>query len=124
MEVLKPYKDGNSNPLLWAARKLDNIDKHRLFLATMAIARLGKFIATSEDGSVIDLSYSTIQSHGPELKIGFAAPFSLNDDAELTADVVFNEPDVFPPGKPVKKTLVDLKEAGAQALQAFRDTFL
>lgn len=124
LNVLKPYKDWNPNPLLWAARKLDNIDKHRLFLATMSIARLGKFIATSEDGSVIDLSYSTIQSHGPEMTFGFAAPCKLNYDAELTANVVFNEPEVFPPGKPVKETLVDLKEAASQAIQAFRDAFL
>jgi hypothetical protein len=122
LDKVQPYKDGNFP--LWAVGKLDNIDKHRLFYAVMSIAKFGKFRTVSEDGSVNDLSYSTMQTNGPELTLGFAAPFKLNDDAELTLDVIFDEPEVLPPGQPVQKTLIDLAEAVSQTLEAFKETFL
>lgn len=122
IEEIRPYKDGNF--LLWAVGKLDNVDKHRLLLASMAIAKLGKFVATSEDGSVIDLSYSTINTYGPELILGFAAPFKLNDDTEISVDIVFNEPDVLPPGNPVLQTMIDLSNALAETVEAFKHKLL
>lgn len=123
-DCIKPYKDGNPNPLVWTIGKLDNIDKHRLLLSSMVIAKLGKFVATSEDGSVIDLSYGTINSEGPSLTLGFTAPCKLNDDTELTADVAFNEPSLIPPGKPVLEIMGNLSQATAEVIAAFKTTFL
>jgi hypothetical protein len=122
LDHLKPYKEGNFH--LWAVGKLDNVDKHRLFVAAMSIAKLGKFRPVSEDGSVIDLSHSTMQTHGPELTLGFGAPFKLNDDAELTVDVVFHEPEILPPGLPILKTLLDLAETVSGVSHTFRENFL
>lgn len=119
---IKPYKDGNFR--LWTVGKLDNIDKHRLLFAAMSIAKFGKFRAVSEDGSVIDLSYSTGKTPGPELTLGFAAPFKLNDDAELTVDVVFHEPEILPPSQPILKTLIDFEETVSEVYQIFKKTFL
>jgi hypothetical protein len=122
LDHLKPYKEGNFH--LWAVGKLDNVDKHRLFFTAMSIAKFGKFRPVSEDGSVIDLSHSTMQTHGPELTLGFAAPFKLNDDAELIVDVVFHEPEILPPGQPILKTLLDLAETVSGVSQTFRESFL
>jgi hypothetical protein len=121
LDKLQPYKDGSFN--LWAVGKLDNIDKHRLFVTAMSIAKFGRFRPVSEDGSVIDLSYSTVQTHGPELTLGFAAPFKLNDDAEINVDVVFNEPEILPPGQPILKTLIDMAATVSEVTQAFKEAF-
>lgn len=122
LDTLRPYKDGNF--ALWAIGKLDNIDKHRLLLSCVAVAKLGKFVATSEDGGVIDLSNCTINSSGPALSLGFATPFKLNSDMELVANIVFEEPDVIPPGQPVLATLVDFSETTTKAIDAFKEAFL
>ncbi|RXT52647.1 hypothetical protein B6S44_17960 [Bosea sp. Tri-44] len=121
IDVIKPYKTGNFK--LWVLGKLNNVDKHRLLLATYSIARFGKFVATSEDGGVIDLSYSSIQTPGPIFKLGFVTPFKLNDDAEIAAEIVFAESDL-PPGQLVVQTLVNFAEAVSETIQAFRETFL
>jgi hypothetical protein len=119
---VKPYKEGNF--CLWAVGKLDNIDKHRLFYTVLSIAKMGEFRAVSEDGSVTDLSHTTMRTIGPELTLGFAAPFKLNDDAEITVDVVFAEPEVLPPGRPVLQTLVELADAASETLETFKRAFL
>ena len=122
VDEIRPYKDGNFP--VWAVGKLDNIDKHRLLIAAMTIARLGKFRAVSEDGSVIDLSYSTVQTYGPELTLAFAAPFKFDDNPELAVDVIFDEPEVLPSGQLVQKTLADFAQAVSRATETLKQTVL
>lgn len=122
LDGLRPYKEGNLP--LWAVGKLNNVDKHRLLMAAMSIARFGKFRAMSGDGSVIDLSYSIMQTPGPELTLGFAAPFTLNSDAEVVVDVVFNEPEILPAGQPFLQTLADLTGVVTHALEEFKKALL
>lgn len=122
LDQVQPYKDGNF--AVWAVGKLDNVDKHRLLIAALSIAKLGKFRAVAEDGSVIDLSNSTMQTDGPEMTLGFAVPFKLNDDAELTVEVVFNEPEIFPARQPVHQALIDFAEAVSSTLQAFKEMYV
>jgi hypothetical protein len=64
-----------------------------------------------------------MQTRGPNLSVGFAEPFEINDDAEPITDVVFAEGDPFA-GDPVLETLVNLTEAVRKVVQAFEETFL
>ena len=122
VDHIRPYKDGNL--LLWTIGKLDNIDKHRLLISCLTIAKFGKFVATGEDGSIIDLSHSTLNTHGPSLTLGFASPFKLNDDAEITVNVAFDEPEDIAPGQPVLETLVNFSQTTKEVVEAFRGFFL
>jgi hypothetical protein len=118
LDAIRPYKEGNK--YLWGIGKLDNIDKHRLLLTCMGIARFGRFVATAEDGAVIDLSHSVVRTDGSTFKLGFATPFRLNDDCEIVTDVLFNEPDIIEPGSSVVSTLQELIDVTHNALEALK----
>ena len=77
------------------------------------------FVALLEVGN-----HKRLNSYGPEFKIGFMCPFILNDDAEVTVDIVFNEPGLLPPAQPIVKTLIDLSEAVAEVATAVEAAFL
>lgn len=116
IQNVRPYRAGDGE--IWSLNKLDIIDKHRLLLPTLSIAKLGKFVATAADGAVINLSYASIKTAGPSLKLGFSAPFKLNEDAEIEVDVVFGESEPFAT-EPVMQVLERLHKKSLEILKVF-----
>lgn len=123
LDRVQPYK--RNDGLIWPLNKLDNINKHRRFLAAYHVTRMGrKFIARSKDGSVMDISGATFQnSQGTPFPMTFAAPFEVEYDVKPTVDISFAEPDLFP-REPILETLVNLAEATTEVIDAFEEIFL
>jgi hypothetical protein len=122
--TIQPYKGGNGD-LIWTLNKLDNINKHRLLIVTTNVIQFrGAWLARSADGSVISHAAGVhIKTHGPSLKMAFAAPFQIEGDPDPVIDVVFAENDILE-GEPVLETLVVMVEAVQKVVKAFRETFL
>lgn len=123
LDMVKPYKADDEN--IWSLNKLDNINKHRLLIPTTNIIEFKRdLIARSQDGGTfVHKGGARMHTQGPNLSVGFAAPFEVNDDAEPIIDVVFERGDPCA-GKPVLETLLNFTVAVNKVVQAFEETFL
>jgi hypothetical protein len=123
LDIVKPYK--RADGLIWSLNKLDNINKHRMLIATTNIIGFKRdLVVQSEDGSIVCHSANaTINTSGPNLVIGFATPFTVNDDFEPTIGVIFGERDHFS-GEPILATVIKLVEAVEDVIQSFEANFL
>lgn len=123
LDMVKPYKGDDDN--IWSLNKLDNANKHRLLIPTTNIIEFKRdLIARSKDGGTfVHKGGVRMHTQGPNLSVGFATPFEVNDDAEPIIDVVFERGDPCA-GKPVLETLVNLTGAVSEVVRAFEETFL
>jgi hypothetical protein len=123
LNTVKPY-DGPDG-IIWSLNKIDNINKHRLLIPVTNIITFKRdLVIRAQDGSMaIHKAGINVKTSGPNLSIGFAAPFEFNDDSEPTISVIFAEDDPFG-GEPIFETLVDLTESVTKVVQAFEEVFL
>lgn len=123
LDVVQPYR-GDHGPI-WALNKLDNINKHRRFLASYHVTRFGKvFRAKMKGGGGMDLSGATFNNAtGAPMRMTFGEAFDVEYDVKPTVDICFAEPDLFP-GAPIIETMVNLAEATTKVIDAFEESFL
>lgn len=125
LDHVKPYKRTDDPSFIWHLGKVDNINKHRMLIATPHVIRFEDgLILEGADGSRITHSPETaIRTQGYPLKLGLTPPVKISNDPKPTIGVVFGEPEHFT-GEPVVETLVNLVEATSKVVELFEETFL
>ena len=126
LDEVKSYKVPSGNPsYIWHLGKLDNINKHRLLIATPYIIRFerGLVMEGADGGRVIHRPEASIQTQGHPMTIGLTPPVKIQNDPKPTVSVVFGEPEHFT-RQPVVETLVNLVAATSEVVKAFEKSFL
>lgn len=124
LDEVKPYKGTEGESLIWHLGKVDNINKHRMLIATPHIIRFeqGLILEGADGGRMIQPPEGAIQTQGYPLTIGLTPPVKICNDPKPTVGVVFGEPEHFT-GEPVVETLVNLVEATSKVVELFERTF-
>lgn len=127
LETIRPYKEPNDgNYLVWAARGLDNIDKHNLLIPTLHVTDTGQFICASGEGD----SRSTfgcagnihLEGNGRMELFASSEPIEVYQHMPIAFDIRFAEGQFFD-GKAVVETLTDVADAVQEVVRLFIEAF-
>lgn len=125
LNEIKPTKRANGPSFIWSLNKLDNINKHRFFLAAAHVLAFEdelQFVG-GDGGRFIQSRGSSIKTQGYPLAVGLTSPVKLENQPKAIVDVIFTEQEHFT-GEPVLETLVNLTNAVSELVKLFEETFL
>jgi hypothetical protein len=113
LEEIRPYKGGNL--AVWETGKLDNIDKHKLLVPTLAITRLSGISAIDDNGNGIIDCAVTVDAEGTFNFAAFGAKARITNYGKPTFNIAFGKGSYFD-GQPVVPTLIQLSQFVREAV--------
>jgi hypothetical protein len=93
LDTIRPYKDGNF--ALWATRKLDNIDKHRMIIPTPKVTTVFGLSCDGGFGGRCENFTARIAGDGRIGTCAFIAPITNVSYRSMEVEFFFNEPAIF-----------------------------
>jgi hypothetical protein len=125
LQDVNPTKRPGDPSFIWSLNKLDNINKHRFFLAAAYVIAFDQDIQLvgSDGGRFIQARANSIETQGHPLTLGLSRPVKLENQPKAIVDVIFTEPEHFT-GEPVLEALANCTNAISGLIKVFEDTFL
>ena len=121
LDVIQPYEAGNRD--LWALRKADNINKHRLLIPSIQYSQLFGVCLQDDHGkvNVIDNLFG-ITGAGILNAIRSPYPLHVTDHGQLAFSVVFGEGSYFD-GSPLVQTLLKLADVVTYVIETLEAAY-
>lgn len=107
LDEIRPYKAGNYP--LWALGKLDNVDKHKLLIPTVAITKLTGLSAIDSNYNFLSDVTVIIDAGGRMDIAGFGRPSKITENGKPSFDITFPKGSYFEL-EPIVPTLLQLTQ--------------